>query len=131
MAYDCKTVGVVGTRERDTQEDFDVVWNEWKKWYDPGDSICSGLCKKGGDRFAVIIADRLGLPKDKIIWHKAIWRRNGKYIPYAGFERNTDIAKDSDVLIACVRPDRNGGTEDTIRKWIKFHPDTLEKLIIV
>ena len=38
----------------------------------------------------------------------------------AGFVRNGDIAKDSDVLIACVAPDRTGGTEDTIKKFLKL-----------
>jgi hypothetical protein len=38
------------------------------------------------------------------------------------YERNTLIARDArDYLIACVSTDRTGGTEDTIKKWIKFH----------
>jgi hypothetical protein len=40
--------------------------------------------------------------------------------PGAGFLRNTDIAKDADVLIAVVAADRTGGTEDTIRKVQKM-----------
>ena len=38
------------------------------------------------------------------------------------YARNTLIAQDSDVLIACVAADRKGGTEDTICKWKKLNP---------
>ncbi len=44
------------------------------------------------------------------------------------YERNTLIAQDSDILIACVSPDRKGGTEDTINKYLKMGKD---KLVIV
>ena len=131
-----KVIGIVGTRRRDGVDDFELVWNEFVKWYEPGDIICSGLCPKGGDRFAVNIADRLRLPKDKRMWFPAKWddlevpsarvRRNkwGKlYNANAGFMRNTDVAKNSDVLIPCVAPDRTGGTEDTVKKWKAFHED--------
>ena len=113
-----KTIGIIGTRRRDTFYDFNIVYNMFTKHYIDGDSICSGLCPEGGDRFAVIIADRLGLPDDKKIWHPAEW---DKYGYSAGYKRNTYIARDSDVLIACVADDRKGGTEDTIKKFIRFH----------
>jgi hypothetical protein len=35
--------------------------------------------------------------------------------------RNGDIAADADILIAATAPDRTGGTEDTITKWLKLH----------
>lgn len=35
------------------------------------------------------------------------------------YERNTLIANNSDILIACVSEDRRGGTEDTIKKFLK------------
>jgi len=54
--------------------------------------------------------------KTKTIWYPADWNQYGKA---AGFIRNTYIARDSDVLIACVADDRIGGTEDTIRKYLK------------
>jgi len=41
----------------------------------------------------------------------------------ANYERNTLVAGDSDVLISCVAPDRTGGTEDTIKKFIKQGKD--------
>lgn len=122
-----KVIGIIGTRRRDSDQDFHAVYNEFSKYYEPGDKICSGLCPKGGDRFAVIIANKLGLPKDKRIWFPADWKRHGRA---AGFIRNTDIAKNSDILIACVAPDRKGGTEDTIKKWKKFGNDPINLVIV-
>jgi hypothetical protein len=122
-----KVIGVIGSRSKDGDDNFYDVWDAFKGVYEPGDSICSGLCPKGGDRFAVIIADRLGLPKEKRIWHKPDWDKHGKA---AGFIRNTDIARDSDVLIACVSDDRTGGTEDTIKKFLKFHEDDSDLIIV-
>jgi len=109
-----KVIGVIGTRRRDDIKDFNKTLEAFNKIYKEGDSICSGLCPKGGDRFAVIIADRLGLSKDKRLWFPAEWKKYGRP---AGFIRNTDIAKNSDILIACVSEDRTGGTEDTIKKF--------------
>ena len=113
-----KTIGVIGTRRRDTYEDLMLVYDVFKWYYNEGDSICSGLCPKGGDRFAVMIADRLYIDKNKRIWYPPNWKEYGNQ---AGFIRNTDIAKTSDILIACVAKNRKGGTEDTIRKFIRFH----------
>jgi hypothetical protein len=51
-----RVIGVIGTRRRDELEDFDLVHGEFRLHYHLGDSICSGLCSKGGDRFAVILS---------------------------------------------------------------------------
>ena len=111
-----KTIGIIGTRRRDSHEDFLKVRDVFMDVYQAGDSVCSGLCSKGGDRFAVMLADEFKLPDNKRFWFPAEWKKYGKS---AGFIRNTDIALTSDVLIACVSKDRTGGTEDTIRKFIK------------
>jgi len=137
-----KTIGIIGTRRRDGKSDFLKVWEAFQDVYVPGDSICSGLCPKGGDRFAVLIANRLRLPSNKRVWHPPDWddleapnarikynKYSKRYNANAGFARNTYIARDSDVLIACVAPDRTGGTEDTIKKFLKNKPR--EKLILV
>jgi hypothetical protein len=108
-----KTIGIVGTRDRNTINDFVLVEFAFFKIYEPGDRICSGLCPKGGDRFAVMLAEKYNTPK---LWFPADWSL-GKH---AGFLRNTDIAENSDWLIACVKADRLGGTEDTIRKFNKM-----------
>jgi len=108
-----KVIGIIGTRRRDTVEDYKAVEIAFLKIYKPGDTICSGLCPKGGDRFAVLLSEKFNT---KVIWHPADWKRYGKS---AGFRRNGLIARDSDVLIACVSSDRKGGTEDTIKKFKK------------
>jgi len=120
-----KTIGIIGTRRRDDLGSFLKVKNAFLKVYKDGDRICSGLCPKGGDRFATVIQAKFpSMPPP--LWFPANWERYGKA---AGFIRNTDIALNSDVLIACVSEDRTGGTEDTIKKFIKFHGE--ENLIIV
>lgn len=109
-----KVIGIIGTRRRDSANDFHVVENAFVGVYERGDKICSGLCPKGGDRFAVMLSKRSNI---ETIWHPAKWDKHGKA---AGFIRNGLIARDSDVLIACVATDRKGGTEDTIKKFKKL-----------
>lgn len=111
-----KTIGIIGTRHRDSDADLLLVKAAFLKAYQPGDRICSGLCPRGGDRFAVLLAKKYNTPT---LWFPADWKQYGRG---AGFVRNTDIARESDILIACVAADRTGGTEDTIVKWKQFHP---------
>lgn len=112
-----KTIGIVGTRRRDSLGDLYKVRDALKKVYEDGDHLVSGGCPAGGDRFAEVLARRKQIP---ITIHYARWRKLGRG---AGFIRNSDIAVQADVLIACVAKDRKGGTEDTIRKFKKYHPD--------
>jgi len=123
-ANQMKKIIIVGARKRDSEEDYTQVWNEFRKWYDEGDIIVSGGAKRGGDRFAEIIARKLNLTEEngKLIIHRVKrpkGRVNLQEFARAAYERNTLIAneveKDS-IVIACVSPDRVGGTEDTIRK---------------
>ena len=109
-----KTIGIIGTRRRDSIQDYALTEQAFLKIYNPGDTICSGLCPKGGDKFAAILANYSGA---KTLWFPADWKKYGKA---AGFIRNYGIAKHSDILIACVSEDRTGGTEDTIKKYWKF-----------
>lgn len=106
-----KIIGIVGSRKRDTKQDYNKVEKVFLEIYKPGDRLCSGGCPTGGDKFAEQIAKRNGIP---IIIFFPAWNSYGKA---AGFYRNTLIVKESDVLIACVSNDRTGGTEDTIRKF--------------
>lgn len=108
-----KTIGIVGSRRRNSALDLLRVSNIFRAIYRQGDRIVSGGCPKGGDRFAELLAKDFGVP---IKIHRADWKI-GKY---AGFLRNTLIAKDADILIACVANDRKGGTEDTIKKFKKL-----------
>jgi hypothetical protein len=118
-----KKIGIVGSRRRNYFHDLDLVHGAFLEIYEKGDTLVSGGCPKGGDWFAEIIAKIYDIP---ITIYHPDWEKRGRG---AGFVRNTDIAKDSDVLIACVAEDRKGGTEDTIKKFKKFHPDG--KLILV
>ena len=112
-----KTIGIVGSRRRNSQTDYALVYNTFENLYEPGDHIVSGGCPQGGDAFAERIAKQRQIP---IIIHYAQWDRLGRS---AGFARNGDIARDADVLIACVAEDRTGGTEDTIKKYLKLGKD--------
>lgn len=117
------TIGIIGTRRRNTQADLGIVRATVEAVYREGDLLCSGGCPKGGDHFAEIIARSLGAT---IIIHHANWKKYGRG---AGFVRNTKIAKDSDILVACVSPDRKGGTEHTITEFLKC--SSADNLILV
>ena len=109
-----KTIGIIGTRRRDSINDYIKIKKAFIQIYNPGDIICSGLCPKGGDKFAVWLSEEYNA---LTLWFPADWKKYGKA---AGFIRNDDIAKHSDILIACVSEDRTGGTEDTIKKYWKL-----------
>ena len=111
-----KYIGIVGSRRRDTHEDYHKVLTKVSRIWQEGDVLVSGGCPKGGDRFAEMIAKLIDA---RIVIFPADWKKYGKQ---AGFVRNTDIAKLADELIACAATDRTGGTEDTITKFKKFHP---------
>lgn len=118
-----KRIGIVGSRRKDSYDYKVVVENKFFSVYEEGDWIVSGGCPKGGDKFAEMIAKENGIP---ILIFYPSWERFGKG---AGFVRNGDIAKYSDILIACVARDRTGGTEDTIEKFTKRVTDP-EALIL-
>jgi hypothetical protein len=130
-----KTIGIIGSRRRDGQEAYDAIWQQIQKWYEPGDKICSGGCPKGGDRFAEIIARKLGLSEEKgdLIIHRPepVPKGSPRWAhAKVNYERNTLIAQDSDVIIATVAPDRKGGTEDTIRKFTREGKDSVNVMIV-
>jgi len=118
-----RIIGIVGSRSRDSQADLLAVSKIFNEIYQDGDWICSGGCPKGGDRFAILLHKAFVTPYLEFPAH---WEKHGKV---AGFLRNSDIAKASDILIACVHINRIGGTEDTIRKFIEAHGE--ERLYIV
>ena len=107
-----KKIGVVGSRRRDLASDMFLVEEVVKDFYEEGDVIVSGGCQRGADHFAELVARDLGCT---IIIHHANWKDYGKS---AGHIRNQKIAEDSDILIAMVSPDRTGGTESTIKKYL-------------
>jgi hypothetical protein len=109
-----KTIGIVGSRRRDSEADYEATLQIFLDHYEPGDELVSGGCPKGGDRFAEVIAKKCQVP---IKIYYAQWNKLGRG---AGFARNTNIAEDADVLIAVVASDRKGGTEDTVKKAKKM-----------
>ena len=115
-----KRIIIIGSRRRNSPDDFLDVELCFLCHYKRGDIIVSGGCPKGGDRFAEELAEKYDVVK--VIW-PAEWTKDGHFRRWAGFERNTIIAKNGDVVIACVASDRKGGTEDTIKKFLKFNPD--------
>jgi hypothetical protein len=114
-----KIIGIVGSRRRNTAADYEKVRQAFMDIYEDDDRIVSGGCSQGADSFAEIIAKSVQVP---IMIYYAQWNKLGKR---AGFARNGDIAEDSDVLIACIAEDRTGGTEDTIRKYLKLGKERL------
>lgn len=140
-------IGIVGSRRRDTPEDKDkirqtllriignacqmncVIDRDIKENF----VIVSGGCPKGADKFAEELNDELGFPNKPIIHYPdkskldpVLMRKNPRAaFAVINYARNTLIAEDSDILIACVAPDRKGGTEDTIKKYLKLGKDAL------
>ena len=112
-----KRIIIIGSRRRDSTNDFWDVAETFLSIYEPDDLIVSGGCPEGGDKFAEDISAMGDIWM--VVW-KAEWDKYGKP---AGFIRNTTIARNGDVVIACVASDRRGGTEDTIKKFRKFNPD--------
>lgn len=106
-----KTIGIIGSRKRDQNSDFEKVKQALFKVYEDGDQLVSGGCPSGADHFAEQLAKIHQIP---ITIHYAKWNKHGKS---AGFIRNGDIASGADILIACVNLIREGGTEDTIKKF--------------
>jgi len=111
-------IGIVGSRRRDTTADFRAVWNAYDEIVQRNKidyhTIVSGGAYKGGDRFAVAIARDQG---GKMITYFPYGHNTEDY-----YARNTLIAQESDILIACVNRDRRGGTENTVTKFKLYHP---------
>lgn len=125
-------IGIIGSRRRNLPEDFQKIRKAFFRKYLEGDRIVSGGCKEGGDQFADEIARQYGIP---IITHYPNRSALDKTLPvrvaYAriNYARNASVARDADALIACVAPDRKGGTEDTIRRFCRKHKETEEQLV--
>lgn len=130
-----KTIGVIGTRKRNTGEAWKKVKAVLDEVYEEGDRLCSGGCETGADRFAEKYAKMIGC--ELIIFYPN-YSRYGRGAPIV---RNGAVARTSDMLIACViNPDdgieevlkrKSGGTEDTLRKFVKRGDGFIDKIILV
>lgn len=127
-------IGVVGSRRRNKNADRQIVYRavhhlrqqiESGHWYKT--VIVSGGCPKGGYKFAEEYAD---IHRVEAIIHRPDqsqrdWLVSVRHVPVraactlVNYARNELIARDSDILIACVAPDREGGTENTIKHFLK------------
>lgn len=126
-----KVIGIVGSRRRDTTADYIKVRDKFLQVYAPGDTLVSGGCPKGADRFAEMIAQAynvpitIHLPDKSKIDHKLAAKLPHAAYAIINYARNTLIAADADVLIACVAANRKGGTEDTVKKYLKMRKKEL------
>lgn len=141
-----KKIGIIGTRKRNIITDYHIIKDAFFEIYEEGDWIVSGHCPKGGDAFAEKIAYDHGIP--------ILLFPPKKRIREEFFARNTLIANESDIIIAClINPHESleqvlkrtsGGSEDTIKKFLskigyqKFHskndisiPDKHKERVIV
>lgn len=138
-------IGVVGSRRRNSQEDREIVskaitanieaLKEINELHGQNliPVLVSGGCRVydpkkgkrvpcGADGFAEEYAEEQGIPI--IIYYPDRSKLDSKLPPKIAhakinYARNAQIADKSDVLIACVAPDRKGGTENTIEKFLK------------
>lgn len=117
-------VGIIGSRKRNTTEDWEKVNEAFKKVAKNNtvSYIVSGGQRLGADGWAETISME---GEYDIIIYRAKWSLHGKA---AGPIRNNMIAYESDILIACPHPEGKG-THDTIKKFKALHPDG--ELIIV
>lgn len=116
-----KMIGIVGSRARDYQTDYDLVEGIFFEKYKKGDIIVSGGAKKGADAFAKEIARRYKIP---YLEFPADWAGENPFNDWtynrgAGHIRNTDIAQHSDYLIVCLK-EWGGGAFDTLKKALKL-----------
>lgn len=116
-----KRIIIIGSRRRNEPADYEIVKEAFLNTYEKGDIIVSGGCHKGGDYFAELLSGRYDVPA--VIWPAEWTDKDGIFCRWAGFARNTIVANNGDVVIACVASDRTGGTEDTLKKFKKFKPD--------
>ncbi len=121
MDSDANTVwvGVVGSRNRNTPEDKQLIKDTLERQTLKGAKIrlVSGGCRKGADRFAEELAKELGLPI--LIFYPDVHTFCEKW-EYAAacYARNIDIANWCDVLLA---------TWDKVSKGTKHTIDKVEK----
>lgn len=130
-------LGIIGSRRRNTKEDKKIVLRCVLKL--KPESIVTGDCPKGGDKFAREVGRLLNIPVD-VKYKKD---KDGNRLKYgvskhtfitSCYRRNYEIAKElskkKDRLFALVAPDRAGGTENTITYFKYLYDDWNERLII-
>lgn len=98
----------------------------FKKYAEEYDiTLVSGGCKKGADDFAKLYATTFNIEIKEHL-PKVSGEYSKKDYAIACHARNKLIAEDCNILIALVKPERKGGTENTIK-----HAKKLKKPIIL
>ena len=133
-----KKIIIIGSRQRNSDEDYMAVYNIFRKVYNYNDMIISGGCPKGADHFAELIAGRHGMTVEnkQLKLHLPVKPKPGspRYLwAKAMYDRNTIVANEAEedsIVIACVvKPQdglesvlkrKKGGTEDTLKKIVGF-----------
>lgn len=117
-------VGIIGARSRNEFHDKTKIRTTLLDILQRNaiETIISGGAKKGGDRFAEELAKEFGLPT-QIFYPKT-------YTTPGYLARNVLIAKNSNLLVACVDPEFNtieqilnsktGGTNFTVKEFLKI-----------
>ena len=119
-------VGIVGSRSRDSINDYDLVIEKLREVIRENKIehliICSGGASDGADDFARTIAEQTEVP---LLLHLPNWKKHGRA---GGPLRNKKIAESSDHLIACWDGE-SAGTRSAIRYFKKL--DKKEWLYVV
>lgn len=103
-----KNVAVIGSRNFD---DYELLKNYLDERFDKIKYIVSGGAS-GGDELGRRYAEERGLP---VIIFYPRWRdKNGIFSRAAGFIRNQEIVKNSDVVIAFMQKGGSKGTQNSI-----------------
>jgi tRNA(Ile)-lysidine synthase TilS/MesJ len=129
------TIGIVGSRRRAEPADFTLLTEAFFRIYQPGDRIVSGGCAKGADAFAEELAKSCGIsitihyPRKADLDAELAKKNPRAAITKINYERNQRIADEADILIALTALDRKGGTEDTIKRFLR-RPGTTGSLIL-
>ena len=114
-------VGIVGSRRRATLFDRKIVHRlvEWLVHNHQKIIIVSGGCPVGADAFAEEAAKLYDQPTHIFHIDKTGVSTKWQFTTKA-YERNAEIAKNSDRLYALISDDRTGGTENTIKHALEL-----------
>lgn len=129
-------IGIVGSRRRNSPQDKEQVEYTLTLFLLQSIDdvvIISGGCPLGADRFAEELAEKYHIPITIHKPNKSKLPNNPQKYHYReiNYARNELIARDSDYLIACVAPDRKGGTENTIEHFLKTFKKPHKNLIVL
>ena len=117
-------IGIIGARTRNDDCDKAKIQIQLLELLQQHEitNIISGGARKGGDRFAVELANEFRIP---IIEYKPKTYTTPHFLA-----RNVEIAKNSNFLIACVdlnfnsiekiQNSRTGGTNFTVKQFLKL-----------